>query len=225
MDIVAQTIEEIKKKNWDFYRENYRSGVYSFAEIKLLHNLWFPMVNNNNHFNSVKIAEAFDSVVEPGAIVVELGCGHGHLANLCMGNHGDIAAWIGLDICDLVLKEHNCTFDNFEAVCLDRQLWEYKADKLPGDIFISSHTLEHFTHHEVIKIVTHLQRHRIGAVVIEVPLEDGDYFWKNGGSAHVLDKGWLWFKRVMAMCGYILVYEWKAQRRGKVGAWQLHTGD
>jgi len=214
--VVKQSLDACRVKNWDVYRNHYRQGHFSFVELQLFNELVYSLCKDIPRFHQTQILEAIGEVLSMSFLeFIELGCGKGVLAQLALERYPLIRSWRGYDINPLMKQENLCKHPCYSLNILDRDFWELEDGFVSPakQALVSSHTLEHFTAQEVEWIFDMGFR----AVVVEVPLHNKNYFWKGGGSTHVLDDGWGWFKQMTRDFGYNMVYQHEAPRN-KIGA-------
>jgi len=216
--MIQKTFDEVKKRNWDFYRENYRAGRYSFNDLACIHNLWYEFVTSHTRTVKRYSSRLVKILRKQRGTVVELGCGEGYLAKEVLSKNQRIENWLGFDICSLAIDNNVCDDSRFAPVALTTDFYNL-CFSYEVDVFVSSHTLEHLDYSQVSKIIR-MASSFTKSFLVEVPLKEEDYFWKGGASAHVLDKGWAWFKKTMSAYGFkIVVDAGQKNRKEKLGLW------
>ena len=56
-------------------------------------------------------------------------------------------------------------------------------------MFLSTHTIEHFSNEEVKELIAYLKRCRVHNLLFQIPLQPKGQSWKNYYGAHVLTMG------------------------------------
>ena len=206
-DIAQISYETIRdSKDWDIFRNYYRQGKFDFRLLQKFNVLVYPFCTDVPRFDAVSIGLGIQKIIDKCKFdivnVLELGAGKGCLASDLLPHFQEIIDWQGVDINPWMIKKNICNHENYGLYILKRDFWDIPSFK-NFDILITSHTLEHFTAQEVEKIFNM----GFKSMVVEVPLKNQDYYWKNGGSSHVLDKGWVWFCGKAQQYGYKIVFE------------------
>ena len=214
MTLVDKTVDEtINKHNWDFYRDNYLAGRYSFSDLIELNNRWRESIPEQVFFHYNWIKDFLLKIKIENPVVVELGCWEGNLAeaifkdtDLKMNN------WCGYDICSLAVAKGNERNKNkrycaYPLVC---QLW--KTNIAEFDIFISCHTVEHLSRNEFLELLDWLKNSSCTYAYFEVPIPEKGKVWRNGGSAHVLNNfGRRHFRRYLEQDGWHKMVEFETR--------------
>ena len=220
---VTETIDEtLGKRNWDFYRRNYRRGKYTFTQLKELNDIWTQYIMNSSlpqyRYDPILMEQAFSMIPDlKKKVILELGCGHGYLAGEML-NKFEIKKWTGLDISKVAVENSVCTNEEYHPLDLKGQFWETKySDEY--DVFVSTHALEHFIWPEIPLILEEIDANWL---ILEVPLNDRDKVWRKGASSHVLDKGWLWLKTIIKDHGFNIIYDQRSRTKkmNVVGMWE-----
>lgn len=188
MNLIDLTIlETISGHNWDFYRDNYIQGKYSYADLVEINELWYPLLRRQVFFHPVWARRFFKQFNGKKLNVIELGCYQGELAEEIMARFPTkIGKWVGSDICESALY-NAVVSDPFEPMFLDEPFYKQQLDGF--DVFISTHTLEHMIWPEVFQVFDKVNQSNIDSVFLELPVKENGKKWRGGGSSHVLDKG------------------------------------
>lgn len=121
--------------------------------------------------------------------IVELGGYNGVLAESMLGTTNSILSWVNVELCTI---EQKCTSSRYAV--------KYLTDfahllKYVGDVFVSSHTLEHLSAEQVAILVSNIE---CELVVLEVPLpllHGTD--WNNYWGTHVLTMSLMQLKELL----------------------------
>ena len=203
--MVKKTVHEtIVENNWDYYRDLYLRGAYSFDNLVELNNIWYHKIQNQEFYNLNKALNFFSVFDEPVS-VVELGCYRGGLAQKILEKNENITSWLGYDICSNALNDILIIDDRFEPVYMNDS-WpvQHEGD---FDIFVSTHTLEHLTVSEVRQVLIKLEECCRRAVYLELPLIENGKVWRGGASSHVLRWGRKHFRDIFNSNGWKVIYE------------------
>lgn len=206
-DIVNQTIDRmLNDHNWDFYRDNYIAGKYSHQDLININNQLYTKIPEQVYFHPAWVRWFFQNFQET-IRVMELGCYRGELAQQMMLIHSQIVRWTGFDICKLALMDEVVQQDQFHPIFLEQPVWTHPFEL--HDIFVSTHTLEHMTWDEVVKVFDRIQESEIYGVHLELPVREEGKVWRGGGSTHVLIKGRQHIRDWFIRNGWNVLREWQ----------------
>lgn len=207
MGLIEETLQEtISKKNWDFYRDHYLNGDYSFQDLVKINNLWYEALDDNRVFFHYKWLDGYlKKVVEFPARVVELGCFKGELAKQTLSNFEDIVCWDGYDICSSAVNSNICEDPRYLSNSLSCSFWNIPDIKF--EIFVSTHTVEHLSNEEVMCLLNFIERNCGKGVYLEMPIRENGKKWRGGASSHVLELGRKHFRRFFISHGWKVVHE------------------
>ena len=118
--------------------------------------------------------------------IVELGCNRGFLASSILRCFGEnISNYIGYDANHSAVDE---TFlipnDKYKAIKCTDWFWNYP---ICADVFISTHTLEHFSNQQIKFIIDYLKYSKIDHIILEMPFLRSNQNWIGRHNSHVSD--------------------------------------
>jgi hypothetical protein len=208
LGLVQETIEKtLKDRNWDFYRDHYLNGDYSFQELVRLNNSWYVALEENRVFYHQKWINKFLGKLsaEFPVRVVELGCYRGELAAEILPKYDDIVSWDGYDICHYAVDFSACNDKRYFPTKLTCSFWQLPDFKF--EIFVSAHTIEHLSNEEAIDLMGFLERNCRKGIYLEMPIKEEGKKWRGGASSHVLELGRKHFRRFFHSHGWKTVHE------------------
>lgn len=149
----------------------------------------YPIQNSSNisGFNELlKLINIKDKYI------FELGGWMGDLADVILKENEDIIYWHNYDIVtELVL--HQIPKDNrYKLKILDDFVWN-KNDEIVDfyNIFVSTHTIEHFSINFLNKLVDFINNRKFKYLILEAPLpKQYKPDWNNHDTLHVLSLSW-----------------------------------
>jgi hypothetical protein len=174
------------QRNWNDYRRIYNE--LTIEDLISINTAWHNALPSQNYAKIGVFASMFKAVKENNLRVVELGCYEGWLAHRMIENYPDkITRWVGYDIDHRAIDAINLKTPNlfirskktFEGVKLNKWFWE--VDVSTYDVFVCSHTLEHFNDKQAIKILNHVNVCKY--LFLEIPFGGN---WHNFRGSHVL---------------------------------------
>lgn len=219
MDLIEQTkIETIENRNWDFYRTNYLNDNYSYSDLIKLNEYWYSRIREQSFFHIKWVHAFFQRYSHNYLEVIELGCYRGELATAILNNYQNIAVWLGCDICYPALI-NSASPDKFKPYWLDSPFYSFPTEFIGRyDTFVSTHTLEHFSTEQAIKILDLVHQGGISKIFLEMPIPEEGKIWKRGASSHVLQMGRKHFRE------WFLKNKWKISfERQKGMNWSIAT--
>jgi len=204
VNLIEQTkIETIDHKNWDFYRDNYLAGNYTHDDLIVINDYWFDILREQVFFHPAWAKRLLGFLVD-GFEVVELGCYCGELAMLMLNQFPNIYSWKGYDVCSKAIK-HSKQHEKYHPIHLSEKFWDTKIET--HDVFVSTHTLEHFASHEVFSILDYIEPKTRHAMYLEMPIKEKGKVWRGGGSSHVLRWGRVHFRSFFKKRGWKILFE------------------
>ena len=164
-------------KNWGFFRDNYES--LTIDDLVWINTKWDSVLPYQKSHSLNAMVKMFSSITENNLKVVELGSYRSFLgSHLIEKVSSKVAEWHGYDINHAAIEDaiiHPQIFNHK----LSKWFWE--VDVSGYDIFVSSHTLEHFSFEQLKKIVETVSICKY--LVLEIPLQNN---WRGFRGSHVL---------------------------------------
>lgn len=195
--------------NFDAYRRYYSS--LSFQDSKRINEALDQVWPRQSRFDLRRLVKIF-TLIEPdipGAIrVLELGCHEGRLAKEILHRVPGftIQSWVGYDLNARSLGRSASIVNDerFSSFALDA--WLYNTELPKFNIFLSTHTLEHMSAHEVTKIFN-LTCKKALYLILEIPTEENGQSWQRYKGTHVLKEGRKMIRKLLSGRGYTCIYE------------------
>lgn len=181
------------KRMWNIYRKIY--DTLTFEDHQMLRGHWYSRLSDQVCFQPEKMFIAFDFIAkkypDQKLNIVELGCWKGQLAKLILGSDMSdrIQSWMGYDISRGAIADGFAEDDKYQGKVLDK--WFHESYIPDCNVFVSSHTFEHMTLKEVVKVMRKVEACGAHAIVLDIPMYAGDgsyvYDWNNYYGGHVLN--------------------------------------
>ncbi|MHA2112611.1 MAG: class I SAM-dependent methyltransferase [Candidatus Hodarchaeales archaeon] len=168
---------------WNQYRTIYSE--LTIDELVQMNTKWDSLFMKQNCANKEVWKEMFAAIEFDNPLwVIELGCHEGGLANYIM-QEDKISRWLGYDINHKAIdRAFEKRKDNIYFTPMKLGRWFYELPLQPVDVFVCSHTLEHFSDAQAIAIIDHVKH--IEFLLFEVPFEVPSGNWNNYKGTHVL---------------------------------------
>lgn len=193
---------ELERAVYDFnyYREVY--PMLSFKDLVAITKIFDQKYPNQKYYNLNIIKRCFDLIKEPMR-VFELGCHDGSLAKEIILWNEHIKYWDGYDINEEAINRGYHS-NKYSGIPLKEPFygnWKY----IEYEVFICTHTLEHFSGWEVKRILENIAGTKY--VVLEIPLTRISQTWENYDGLHVLYEGKIFINGTMTKLGYEKILE------------------
>ncbi len=131
-----------------------------------------------------------------GLRVVELGGWRGAMANAVLAEFPQLAGWANYEICPSAHVDAHCSDARYRCYVSDRFIWQTPRTGI-GDIFASSHAIEHLTAEHLALLFKWLPDSiRWMYLCAPIPGSCTDNLWQDYGGTHILEVGW---EQVVAM--------------------------
>ena len=140
--------------------------------------------------DSRDLRRCFSTINPSGRRVIEFGGWRGAMANAALNEFPWLAGWTNYDICPSAQVDSHCTDQRYECVVADDFLWRTPRPAT-GDIFASSHAIEHVTAEHLALLFAWLPD-TIRWMYLCAPIPDSctDNKWVDYGGTHILEIGW-----------------------------------
>lgn len=209
---------------FNFYRLVYDE--LSFEDLKRLNTRWYTMYPEQDRFDTNFVLTCIDEIIGHNGHflrVHELGGYQGELAWEILSKRPRIT-WTSFDIIKhKIIPELQ---NNFSEYVLNKQLWKSNIG-LEGHVFISMHTLEHFSNTEFLELLDYLFKQNIKYLILQLPVKPEGHSWKNYFGSHLLTYGSDKIKELLGK-RYMLVREVAKGERmedGWCSFWRLKNGN
>lgn len=183
--------------DWNAWRAGH--STMTFADQQAFYELVAIEHPVQQHFHLDAAHHAFDEMVRStgGSLrVVELGGWDGALADAMLSRpYRDVARWTNYD---LIAVPQVPTNPSYELVVLFDYLWNV-GYAIKGDVFVSTHTIEHLTGAQLEQLVGILDTEW---VYLESPLEEEGQQWYGYQGTHILELGWRDVRSLLTERGY-----------------------
>ncbi len=128
--------------------------------------------------------------------VLEFGGWRGAMAASVLSRLPMLGSWTNYDICPSAARDMDCNDLRYCCAIANRFLWETPRPTV-GDIFCSSHAIEHLTA-EHLNLLFRWLPDSIKWMYLCAPIQDSTTTedWKDYGGTHILEVGW---EQVLAM--------------------------
>lgn len=188
-------------ENFNDFKKEYES--YTFSDKVEINKKIGKMFPGQSNWNYKSCVEFINEIAENNLKIVELGSWDGGLAEKVITSlpKEKISLWEGYDI----PGNKNKIFQNkkFNLYSLNDYFWKQKECK-NYDLFIASHTLEHFDIKELKKLVSFLSSNKIKYIYSDTPILQN---WKNTWNTHVLEISKKEFENIFLSSGYVKIKE------------------
>ena len=203
--------------HFNFYRFLYPH--LTFKEKQTLYQRWYKQYPEfvAERADIAFALECFSFEIEH---VVELGGGTCKLADLVIRMFNQIQ-WVSYDII-----KHKLVSSYVHEHILSQNLWETDLVIKPVDLFISTHTIEHFSNEEVYELLMYLLHEEPKYILLQSPIEPAGQTWMNYHGAHIYTHGSNRIKMRLSD-KYELLKEKprnKTKREGWCGFWRYKHG-
>lgn len=147
------------------------------------------------HADRAVIDEALERFLPNDARVLEVGGWKGELASHCLGKFPKIQNWLNVEFCRRAVARQvpmplgGSGYEVLRPVNFGwfRTSGRFKRD---FDVFISTHTIEHFSELDLRKLLEFVVA-GIPVVILEAPITDaGQENWNGYLGTHILTMGW-----------------------------------
>ena len=198
-EVVFETIKKtIDEWNWDYYRRKYEKGEYTYEQLERLNDIWHWVLPDTEGSNAVDCntfswwLEGFVFKNKKPVVIGELGSGKGYLANYALKKYGpdELDFWVGSDISKLAMKKASIYLE--DHIGGNPYRWGFVEPEIfvkrsiDMDVFVTTHTLEHFNESEIIELLENLHYKNIKYHYHEIQQKKEGGQWLGGGSSHVL---------------------------------------
>lgn len=166
--------------SFDQWRLEYPT--YTFADKQSKSNDFYDVYSDQNYSNKAEVDLGLGIIngLKPITSIIELGCWKCELADYLLQN-SLVEKYYAYDIEAKAIATRVC--NDKRLICNVLKDEFYKTELPKADVFISTHTLEHFTNDEVIKVIDHIAGN-VSAMIIEFPTLSGNWSGYNG--THIL---------------------------------------
>jgi hypothetical protein len=140
--------------------------------------------------DSRDLRECISTINHDGLEVIEFGGWRGAMAQSVLSQFPTLRSWTNYDICPSAMLDRDCFDSRYRCVVQDRFLWETERPTR-GDIFASSHAIEHLTAHHLNLLFKWLPD-TIDWMYLCAPIQDScaNETWQDYGGTHILEIGW-----------------------------------
>ncbi len=180
------------------WRRRYRSMPFSQHQSDTDAIMMGHAVPNTGHLiDSRDLRLCLHSIDCSGMDVVEFGGWRGAMAQSVLSRFPQLYSWTSYDICPSALIDSECDDIRYRCFVHDKFLWETPRTIIGGNIFCSSHAIEHLTA-EHLNLLFRWLPDSIKWIYLCAPIQDSTTTedWKDYGGTHILEVGW---EQVLAM--------------------------
>lgn len=151
------------------------------------------------HFHVGYFASAFTGTP---VRVLEVGGWKGELASHMLSRAPEISSWKNIEICsEAVAKTVPMPREGVYTTHIPQAFkWFESPRELDADVFVSAHTIEHFTDQDLWKLL--MWADGIPLICLEAPISFGSNNWDGYGGTHILKAGWCEIGVFMETLGY-----------------------
>lgn len=164
------------EKNWEFFRSSYDR--LDIEDLIWINTKWDSVLPYQSSHSIENIKKMFLNINKSEVKVVELGSYRGLLGDLILKEFSKVVEWHGYDINHSAIED-GIKNDRLFHHKLEEWFWE--IDVSGFDVFVSTHTLEHFSFSQFKKVI-----HAVSVceyLVLEIPIAND---WSNCYGSHVL---------------------------------------
>jgi hypothetical protein len=138
--------------------------------------------------------------------VLEVGGWKGELASQMLRLAPWILSWKNIELCPrAVEKTVPMPVEGvYSAEIPDTFKWFKKKRAIEADVFVSAHTIEHFTDQDLWKLL--MWADGIPLICLEAPISFGSNNWDGYGGTHILKAGWCEIGVFMEALGYEVIF-------------------
>lgn len=165
------------ERNWSFFRENYDK--LTIEDLVWINTKWDSVLPYQKSHSLIPMSEMFKSVEKSSFKVVELGSYRNLLGSYIIDRFDAVSEWHGFDI------NHAAVEDSIEHPKLfshKLSKWFWEVDVSGYDVFVSSHTLEHFNFSQFKKVIENVSVCEY--LILEIPWQNT---WRGFSGSHVLN--------------------------------------
>ncbi len=140
--------------------------------------------------NSIDLRNCLSTINTAGLRVLEFGGWRGAMAQSVLSEFPALSNWMNFDICPSAVIDSDCKDPRYECRVANTFLWETPRPPW-GDIFASSHAIEHLTA-EHLNLLFQWLPDSIKWMYLCAPIQDSTTTeeWKDYGGTHMLEIGW-----------------------------------
>ncbi len=210
--------EEVEKAgrndDFDWFRKNYEK--LTFDDLKQLYGIWLEKHPAQEFYDPKFVIDCFTRIVsETGKEtlnVVELGGYNGRLA-LEVFRAFPKLDWLNVEI---ISHSPASGLENYRYMehVLTNQIWEENLDITGADVFASGDTLEHFSDHEMKKIVEYISRNQPSYLILKIPVSGRGQNWNGITASHLLQIGRKEIKKLFSASYEIVTEETQTPFKG-----------
>jgi len=183
---------------WDKWRELY--SILTNEEWKEFFNRCEEKYPDQVHHDKSNYDKLFQRIPK-NLYVLEMGGWKGELADYCFSKY-KIEAWMNIDICSNAVNKSIPKRSNYIAICPGEFDWFNKRREGNWDVFVSAHTIEHFSDDHVKQILNYING--IKYVMLEAPIKEEENDWLGYEGTHILKMGWKEINKLMSNNGYLI---------------------
>ena len=196
--------------NFDKFRKDYNN--LTFNEVEKFYQSLHSHFPNQEYMKHYHFKKMFDYIPADELVVVELGCNKGTRSKHLVNRLPKIKKWFGYDF-----KEFKGTSNGrYQFKVVDD--WFYNIDIPDHDVFVCSHTIEHLSNWQAIKVLEHISK-TANYIMIEVPLTRKRQDWKGRWNAHIMTFTIDELKFMIRGIGYSLFY-YISNPNSKIMGWE-----
>lgn len=204
--VFIAVLTQTKGPAWNVWREHYNK--LSINDLIWINTAIDPLFPNQAHFTLPAIKEAFTefSLQDPLLRVIELGCHQGHLAKELLDTDINISYWRGYDVNYSAIDRSVVEDSRYDTIKMIQ--WFHNMSWFPHyNVFVSSHTLEHFNFKQAQATIKAVARAGIKYMMIEIPFKlNGAPEWKDAHGSHVLNSTRSNFEDMIQAEGFSKIY-------------------
>uniref|UniRef100_A0A6M3J0C0 Putative methyltransferase n=1 Tax=viral metagenome TaxID=1070528 RepID=A0A6M3J0C0_9ZZZZ len=217
-------LEASRRGDFRLFKTHYSR--MSFTERKDLENVLDRYFPDQRNFNLAKILDIFNMIInvygESNIKVIELGCNDCMLADNISKEFNEISSWHGYDINEFAIGRYtnnNSNNNKVEPFILRDHFYRTEIDD-DFDVFVSSHTLEHFNDDGFVECLNHISH--VKYIIIELPIFE---FKSNSTDTHVLKMNREEMFKHFKYLGYKMFYLFQYGKNNSILVMGLYNED
>ena len=176
MTLREEAFEAGCRGDWGFIREEYDN--LTIEDLVWINTKWDSVLPYQKSHSLGPMEKMFKIIHRPDLRIVELGSYRGFLGRFIIDRFGSIGEWHGYDINHKAIEE---TIEHPKLFGHKLSKWFWEVDVSFFDVFVSSHTLEHFNFAQFKRVIEHVSICEY--LVLEIPWQAN---WRGFRGSHVL---------------------------------------